>query len=297
MPGKRARRGGGGLPASGQGGVALAIVVWFIAGMSLLVAGIVAQARVDTHMAQNHLARAVAVAAGDGAIRLMMADMMAANDPAQRARAEAPDGRYRIGDIETAVIVVPSSGLIDVEQASLPLLAALFEAAGGQTQEDALSLALNVVESRTAARAQGLRKPEIKLDSMEDLLGVPGFSRSLLDSVRDFIVVGEAGQGATNWSQSPAEVLAVLEKLNPAQADAVRTRSERAFEREDGAQRLTGVYRVDAIVQFGDKIWLRRRWLTTATSSSSNLPWRVLRTEPPRVLMKDDYLRDGSVDA
>ena len=37
-----------------QGGVALAIVVWFIAGMSLLVAGIVADARVDTRMAQLH---------------------------------------------------------------------------------------------------------------------------------------------------------------------------------------------------------------------------------------------------
>ena len=45
-------------PMAGQKGVALAIVVWFIAGMSLLVAGIVSHARVDTQMAQLHIAKA-----------------------------------------------------------------------------------------------------------------------------------------------------------------------------------------------------------------------------------------------
>ena len=48
-------------PMAGQKGVALAIVVWFIAGMSLLVAGIVSHARVDTQMAQLHIAKAKAV--------------------------------------------------------------------------------------------------------------------------------------------------------------------------------------------------------------------------------------------
>ena len=61
-------------PAS-QRGVALAVVVWFIAGMSLLVAGIVSQARVDIQLAQLHLFRAQAEAAGDGAIHLLMAEL------------------------------------------------------------------------------------------------------------------------------------------------------------------------------------------------------------------------------
>ena len=43
-----------------QSGVALAIVVWFLAAMSLLVSGIVFQAKVDTRMAQLHVARAKA---------------------------------------------------------------------------------------------------------------------------------------------------------------------------------------------------------------------------------------------
>ena len=56
-----------------QRGVALGVVVWFIAGMALLVSGIIAEARIDTRMAQIHYFRAQAAAAGDGAINLALA--------------------------------------------------------------------------------------------------------------------------------------------------------------------------------------------------------------------------------
>ena len=57
-------------------GVALAIVVWFIAGMALLVSGIVSDARMGTRMAQLHYFKAQAAAAGDGAINLALAEQM-----------------------------------------------------------------------------------------------------------------------------------------------------------------------------------------------------------------------------
>ena len=44
--------------------VALGVVVWFIAGMALLVSGIIAEARIDTRMAQLHYFKAQAAAAG-----------------------------------------------------------------------------------------------------------------------------------------------------------------------------------------------------------------------------------------
>ena len=81
---------------------------------------------------------------------------------------------------------------------------------------------------------------------------------------------------------------------SPAQAEAVSARRGAA-----GGQsgQLVGAFRVDAIVLVGDKIWLRRRWISMRGGSSSALPWRVLRTEPPRVLMKDSLLLGGSIDA
>ena len=277
---------------SRQQGVALAIVVWFIAGMSLLVAGIVAQARVDTQMAQVHVARAKAVAAGDGAIQLMMVDLMTS----QPGDGDSPAGNYRLGEIEVTVSMLPAAGLIDINRAPPEVLFALFQLAGGLPEEQARLLAGTVVESRTAG---GASRP---LDAVEDLLRVPGASRTLLDSVRDFIVVAGSGQGAMNWSLAPDEVLDVLAAANPAQADAVRARRASpgaGATPAAGGQVLSrsGVYRADAIVRYGDKTWLRRRWVSIETSSSTALPWRYTRTEPPRVLMEDSFLLGRSIDA
>jgi hypothetical protein len=277
-----------------QGGVALAIVVWFIAGMSLLVAGIVAQARVDTHMAQLHVARAKAVAAGDGAIQLMMVDLMTA----QAEGGELPAGNYRLGDIEVRVVLVPSSGLVDLNSAPVEVLAALFRLEGGLGEEDAQWLAQSVVESRSPSPDQG----GIKYDAIEDLLRLPGASRALLDAVRDFIVAGGPGQGGTDWSLAPEALLQVLAKADPAQADSVRSRRGSAaasYPRAAGAQAAVtaSAYRADAIVRYGDTLWLRRRWVALGTNPATALPWYTTRTEPPRVLAQDGYLAGGSADA
>ena len=292
---------------SRQGGVALAIVVWFIAGMSLLVAGIVAQAKVDTRMAQIHVARAKAEAAGDGAIQLMMVDLMTAKVDGEDS-GQMPAGRYRLGDIEAMVSLVPVAGLIDLNRAPVELLSALFQQAGGLGMEEAQQVAENVVESRTAAVASTDSDSGGQFTAIEDLLRVPGTSRTLLDAVRDFIVVGEAGQGSMNWSLAPEALLDVLAVANPAQADAVRARRGSpadSYPRPPGrtgpspgqAATAQTEYRADATVRYGDKIWLRRRWISIESSTSTSLPWHVVHTEPARVLMQDSYLPGMSVDA
>ena len=88
------------------------MVVWFLAAMSLLVSGIVFQARVDTRMAQLHVARAQAVAAGDGAIQLMLADLVAGKVEQQEGSA-AMSASYSLGERQVRVELVPASGLID----------------------------------------------------------------------------------------------------------------------------------------------------------------------------------------
>lgn len=281
-------------PGNREQGVALAIVVWFIAGMSLLVAGIVATARVDTQMAQTHVARAKAMAAGDGAIQLMMVDAMTG----KRDESTPPVGNYRLGDIEVTVALQPAAGLIDINGASADVLYALFLLVGGLREEEARLLAENMIQSRTAVQGQ---RGSVKLAAIEDLLRVPGSSRTLLDSVRDFIVVSESGKGGTNWAQAPDALLGVLSRVDPAKADAVRARQGSAaasFPRPPGSSSrnsgtggsLTGSFRADAIVRYGDKLWLRRRWITIESSPFTTLPWHITRTEPPRVLMEDSYL-------
>ena len=284
----RAGSPGGAVAYTRQNGVALAIVVWFIAGMSLLVAGIVSHARVDSQMAQLHVARAKVAAAGDGAIQLMLADLAVG----QVAASAVTAGVYQVGALEVEVGVVPTSGLIDLNAASAQILAALFVVAAQLDATEAQTVADNVIKWRSSGAESGQRA---KFAAIEDLLRVDGVSRTLLDAIRDYAVVGApSSAGGTNWSLAPEMVLAVMQKTNPQKAEsALRYRanlSSGAAESngrvgsERQAQAVGGFYRLDAVVRYGDKAWLRRRWVSMGVVTSSLLPWRMVRTEAPRVM-------------
>ncbi len=277
-----------------QRGVALAIVVWFIAGMSLLVAGIVSHARVDTRMAQLHVARAKAAAAGDGAIQLMMADLVTGKINASGGQS-LPGGVYRMGELEVVVTLVPISGLIDLNRASGEILAALFTIAAQLDPAQAQTLADNVIKWRSSgAGSPGSFAGKSRFAAMEDLLRVDGVGRTLLDAVRDYVVAGMPSRRGTNWSLAPETVLAVIRKTDPQKADAVLQQRSRLAERSTESSAGTGAggglslagdsYRADAVVHYGDRAWLRRRWVSRGGKASSLVPWRIVRTEGPRVV-------------
>jgi general secretion pathway protein K len=276
-----------------QQGVALAIVVWFIAGMSLLVAGMVSHVRVDTQLAQLHVARAKATSAGDGAIRLMLAERALRGDSAAGATAVSR-GVYQLGGSTVSVSLYPAAGLIDLNTAPQPVLAALFLIVGQVSEGEANFLADNVVKWRRGAVGPDKSKARVhEFQAIEDLLRIDGMSRALLDAVRDFVVAGKGSGSATDWALAPEALMPVLEKANPGELQQAYSRREKlagsaasssaggGLQGED--QSLSGVYRVDAVVQYGDQRWLRRRWIAMGSAPGSLLPWRVVRTEPPRV--------------
>jgi len=276
------------LPDGRQRGVALAIVVWFIAGMSLLVAGIVAHARMDTRMTQLHLARAKTVAAGDGAIFLAVMERFAGYESAGSGPLVS-ETEHRLGDIGVRVRIIPASGFIDLNSAPAPVLAELFSRAGGVEPGAAKTLTDNVLKWRrpAAARRGGGRR----LHAIEDLLRVEGITRTLLDGIRDYAVAGDWTPGAMNWTAAPESMLAMLEAANPAQAENIQRRRRSMLEAAAGANRRRsgidgGVYRADALVDYGGNTWLRRRWISMERGGGSGSPWRVVRTEAPRVVAK-----------
>jgi hypothetical protein len=176
-----------------QHGVALAIVVWFIAGMSLLVVGIVSHVRVDTQMAQVHVARAKAVAAGDGAIQLMLADRLLNVDPATGEPGRLT-GKYQLGNNEVTVTLYPATDFINIDSAPQKVLAALFLLEGQVSEGEANSLADNVVKWRGGLSGSDSAQSRINtFAAIEDLLRVEGMHRTLFDAIRDFIVVGQGG--------------------------------------------------------------------------------------------------------
>lgn len=258
-----------------QRGVALGVVVWFIAGMALLVSGIVSEARVDTRMAQLHYFRAQAASAGDGAINLALAEQHGRRQSGQRGADRLQN--YQVGPHNVEVRMIPGGLFVNISTESLQGLRALFalgaavtEERGGLWSESPLELARAVIEFRDGQRG----RRGFKFNSPEDLLRVPGVSRSVYDAVRDFIVVEEL---AGDVGGKPKGMAGRLRQLEAAMA------GEGAMMR-GAAQHGAGSLRVDAIVTVGDKQWLRRRWITFDPGGYSQLPWRTVRTEGARPL-------------
>ena len=274
-----------------QQGVALAIVVWFLAAMSLLVAGIVFQARVDTRMAQTHLAKAKVIAAGDGAIQLMLGALKSNQLKPFRGRG-VPTKDFELGGLAIQVHLVPTGGLVDLNGASKELLAHLFAAHRDASNADPKLLADNVVKwrSQTVSGTSEMTR----FQSVEDLLRVDGINRTLLESVRDSVVANKQSRPGVDWMSAPQSVLQALSGENTALAGkVVEARSESFSPNRTMPRGLnprfqsTGAgneYRVDAIVTIGDKQWLRRRWVTMDADGGGLLPWRYTGTETARAL-------------
>ncbi|MFU8764845.1 MAG: hypothetical protein ACNA7T_09995 [Haliea sp.] len=210
------------------------MVVWFIAAMSLLVVGIVSEARTDVRMAQTHVARAKAAAAGDGAINLLLAQQgqLREQQGTIPGLVEEPvlEAAFTIGELPVQVRMVPVSRLLDLRSAGPAQLAELFASAGGLDRGDAQRLANTVVQLRNSSGGP-------RLQAVEEWLRVPGFDRALLDALRDDIRM------------------------------------------DDGAS-----YRLDALLEYNGRPWLRRRWVSLQGGmDGSGLPWQTTRTEAPRV--------------
>ncbi|MEH6585322.1 MAG: hypothetical protein V7720_02130 [Halioglobus sp.] len=275
-----------------QRGVALAIVVWFIAGMSLLVAGIVANARVDTKITQIHLAQAKAVATGDGAIRLAMVQRRLGYSSAGQGP-QVSESIHQLGDVEVVVRLYPASGFINVGSAPKEVLSMLFRVAGEMEPGEAQYVAENVVKWRESkASPNGNRRQSRgsqKFYSLEDMLRIEGVSRSLLDSIRNFAVAGRWASKSMDWNASPETMMAILGSLDPTkagQADKRRAASTRgsSSNRSQRSGGTSGVFRADAYVEYGGRTWLRRRWISADGQGQYGLPWRAVRTESPRVV-------------
>ncbi len=256
---------------SRQRGVALAIVVWFIAGMSLLVSGIVAEARVDTRMAQLHYFRAQAAAAGDGAINLALAEQIGLK--ASGSRGADRQQAYRVGNHDVEVRMIPAGLLVNISTEKAAGLRSLFSQTDASYQLSPNRLASAVVRYREGAE----RKPGQQFHSLEDLLRVPGVDRGVYDAVRDFIVVESLASGLSGKAPAPARIRMI---------DAAM-RGEGAL-LNGPVQHAAESVRVDAIVKIGDQNWIRRRWVTFEGGGYSALPWRVVRSEAARPLMFED---------
>lgn len=278
----RSRRAGGRGPRSRrQRGVALALVVSFIAGLSLLVAGLVLTAKTDTRLARVHLARAQVTALGDGAINLLLGDVidgrLAQTQTQTQAQSTLPQARYVLGGAAISVLALPENRLLDLSSASAEQLAALVEFSGLLAPEAAQLVARAVVHYRDGDGESSMAHP---LNSLEDILNVRGVNRVTLEALRDYVTVSR-GAGAARAAVADARMFTQLQPFSP-RARALRE-DMLASESESAPGAVSGAFRVDALVRQDRDVWLRRRWVRLG-GGRDGLPWTVTRTEPVRMV-------------
>jgi len=257
-----------------QSGVALAIVVWFIAGMTLLVSGIVSEAKIDTRMAQLHYFRAQASAAGDGAIRLALAAQLGQKASGQAGTTGSLS--YQVGIKTVEVRMIPAGFFVNISSAAVEDLRQLFAATAADGQASPEALAQAVVAYRDGVNINGGKKNRPnEFYAIEDILKVPGISRQVFDRVRDYVVVAPLSGGSDG---KPVPVQTRLNHIDQAlNGDGPLA--------NNAVQHTADKLRIDAVVNLGDHQWLRRQWIALGDSgSASALPWQVIRIEAARPL-------------
>lgn len=276
-------------------GLALVAVLWMVAALSLLAAGLAGLTRGELRVAQNVRVASEVAALGDAAIQLVAL--------AIRSEPGEYQGRFvlpvPLGDREVVVRVVPVGGLIDLNAAGEPLLRDLFVFAAGRDEGEAEQIARNIAEWRggggdvdgsayeEAGMSGGPRGG--RFEYPEDLLQVLGVSYDDYANIERLITVSSESP-SVDPLLAPVEVLQVLANGD---AEMARTISE-AREAEDPAVDTTGlvqeyiggrgagILRVDAEISFGGRDYRRTRWIDPSRPSVEGSPWRTVRIEAVR---------------
>lgn len=267
-------------------GMALIAVLWIVAALAILVTGMTQSVRQQVRVTATTLDAVTAQAMGDGAIALTLQALQVLPQRPQQAVTQT----VSYAGVEVEVEVFPLDGLISLNGASVPLLSALLQVAGGLPTGDADALAQRLDDWR-AGRSGELATPVPRyFEAPEDLLLVPGVDYALYARLRPLVTTELRGGDRVNPQAAPPGVLAVLARGNPALAERIVTQRgtsatgidttglDPALATSGGGSTL--FYRVAAKVPLGEgKILRFTRDVALASFSPRIAPWRTLRSE------------------
>ena len=266
-----------------QRGMALIAVLWIVAALAILATGMTQSVRQQVRVTALTLDAVAAQAVGDGAIALALQALQTMPQRPQQAVTET----VTYGGADIAVEVMPLDGLISLNGASVPLLTALLQVAGGLPAPQAEALAQQLDDWR-AGRGGELGTPVPRhFEAPEDLLLVPGVDYTLYARLRPLVTTDQRGGDRVNPLAAPPAVLAVLAQGDTGRVAAyVRQRSSQAGADASAFQGAfvggagTDLYRLQARVALeAGKILLLTRDVALGTNYSRTAPWRILRTQ------------------
>ena len=256
-------------------GFALALLLWMIAGMSLMVMAVIHAAHSDISMAELYVGEARARAAARGAALLAVRDKALLGTEISAAEEESTDERskhlyireYQFGDeLAVAATVYPANAFTSLNDASHEELVGVLVAMGGMRDADAERGASAITDYRDVSSSESMRRVNFDgFRAREELLAIPGFGRAAYDKVKDFVHPYRAG--VLDPTLAPSEIATFLTNVD---ADS-NSRSKSAGNAQTAARGL---------VTF-DAIWeQKRRESLGLGSADSVVPVETVVTLP-----------------
>lgn len=270
-----------------QRGVALVAVLWVVAALSILVAGLVQTQREEIRTASSTRARLRGEALGQGAIHIVVQGLLAETE--RRGRLARLQVDYQGAQVQ--VEMQPLNGLVDLNLAPAPLLAALFTVNGGLEPAAAERIAASVVALREARPAG----PPPRFQAPEELLSVEGVDYDLYARLAHLVTTDARGTGRVNPLAAPPDVLLLLAGGDQTLASRVAadrdadvpgmdtTRLQAAFTDNSFSSR----FRFKAYVPFpdGSRVVVTRD-IDISAAADGTAPWRTMRKHAPVISLK-----------
>lgn len=268
-----------GRPLTHGKGLALVAVLWIVAALSIAATGLMYSATQEIKMAARQQNTVAAMASADAAIRLVLQDLVARKTPMGRPEQASVEFGGRL----IRVRVKGLNGLININRAPEPLLAAMLVHMGGVPPGPASQLAATIAQWRAKPAPDGR---VVGFDAPEDLLRVPGVDYDLYASIAPLISASVSGSGLVDPRAAPLPVLVVLSQGNVALARQLYAAREHTSGDMDTTQ-LSAAFleasssgrgvSLQAEVPIADNLVLRRAWDVALTASGrTGLPWGLI---------------------
>lgn len=274
-------------PGATQKGVALVLLLWLVAALTLLVSGLALTAKTDIRTAQLQMLQAQVAAAADGSALIYLSQMGQYTEDGQPL-----PPRVQMGDWDVHLRIVPGRGLIDYRQASEALLLELFITGANLPPGDAAMLVESVLQWRAPeldVSPHRVSGQAVGINVLEDIMAAPGMTREIFERIRPLITINGAGsQVDVSWA--PVEVLDIV----AASGELLDVNVEILLEerRENPTMpTLQGDFRVDARVQTPIGILQRSLWM--ASGGTAGVGWQVKRKWPVTGVASLDF--DGLI--
>jgi len=247
-----------------QSGYALALLLWMIAGMSLMVTAVIHFARDDISLAEVRIKEAKGRALAGGVAYLAVRDAaLKALSPSGEAGGLTYGGDegnvaatfdYQFDGIEARATIRPASAFVSLNSGSEEELFTMFVAVGGVEPSRAAAIMRGILDYRDQNAPVSREMSDFKgFRFREELLVTGGMTRQVYDRVKDFVHVHRTSGWDPTEAPTELDAMARVQKASSGSSGQKRSVSGRGLggsapvRQVEGAITFESLYRQKAL--------------------------------------------------